>query len=156
MNSKKKLPKSFKQAVTETPDISKCFQEGLRALGKYSTKIDVKDTKLLCGSIDIDLCTNKKYPQDNRWDYAVCYNSEIFFIEVHSAQTGEVSTVLRKFQWLKDWLNHTAPEINNLKAKGKTIFYWVQSKNFQILPGSSQYKQAKLAGLLPVSKVILN
>ena len=153
---KKDGKKTFKQAVEETPDVARCFQVGNAGLGPYRNKIEVHDTRLLCGSIDIDACTTAKYPGEHRWDYAICYKSEVFFIEIHSAQTSEVSTVLNKFRWLKDWLHHKAPEINKLKATTKTPFYWVQSKNFQILKNSAQYRQAKLAGLMPVPKVVLN
>ena len=107
---------SFKKAVDNTPEIAKCYQSGLQALGSYSKKIELKDTSLCSGSIDIDACTRTHYPEDNRWDYALCYNSKVYFVEVHSANTGEVSTVFKKLTWLKDWLNHKAPEINKLKA----------------------------------------
>ena len=67
---------SFKKAVENTPDVAKCYQSGLQALGSYSKKIELKDTSLCSGSIDIDACTTTHYPEDNRWDYALCYNSK--------------------------------------------------------------------------------
>lgn len=144
---------TFKDAVTQTPDISKGYKTGLTALGVYSTKVEVVDTTKLQGSVDIDLVTKAIYPQENRWDYVFAYKSEVYFVEVHSANTSEVKTVLKKFQWLKDWLHHKAPEINKMKAKQP--FCWIQSKDFQIPKNTPQYFAAVKAGLKPKSKLSL-
>jgi hypothetical protein len=147
--------KTFEKAIKMTPDVATGFQSGLMALGQYRSKISVHDTRLIGGSVDIDFCTTQKYPNDNRWDYAFAYNKEVFFIEVHSANTAEVKTVLRKFQWLKDWLNQQAPEIDKLKAKSQQPFYWIQSKNFKIPTNTPQYRSVISAGLKPISKLEL-
>jgi hypothetical protein len=152
----KKVKITFKHAVEATPDVKNCYKQGLLALGPYSSKVAVSDTKKLHGSIDIDSCTRTKYPSENRWDYAFAYNSEVFFIEVHSANTREVKTVLKKFQWLKDWLNQKAPEINKMKAKSVSPFYWVQSKGFAIPKTSPQYRLAQSNGIIPVSNLRLH
>lgn len=151
MKDKQKKALSFQEAVKATKDIASCYQTGLKALGKYSDKIKLKDPKKCCGSVDIDSCVTKKYPQANRWDYAICYDGEVFFVEVHSANTGEVSTVLRKLQWLKDWLVSEAQEVYNLRTKSKTPYYWVQSNGNHILPNSKQARQAAINGLKPVA-----
>ena len=150
-----KTKMTFQQAVAATPDISNGYKAGLTALGAYSNRVDVSDTTKLQGSVDIDSCTTAKYPNANRWDYALAYKSEVFFVEVHSANTSEVRTMLRKLQWLKDWLNSQAPQVNNLKAKNNP-FIWIQSKNFQIPKTSPQYLAAKGKGILPLRKLQLN
>ena len=94
------------------------------------------------------------YPRGNRWDYALEYEAEVYFIEVHSAYTSEVSTVLKKLQWLKDWLQKQAPEIIKLRAK-KQPYYWIQSGKFGILPHASQYRKAAQASILPIPKLVL-
>ncbi len=147
---------TFKQAVEATPDVATGFRTGLSALGDYSSKVSVTNTNQLQGSIDIDTCTTAKYPNDNRWDYAFAYKGEAFFIEVHSANTSEVSTVIKKLQWLKDWLNQKAPEINKLKAKKLPAFYWIQSKGFSIPKTSPQYRLAGSAGIKPIAKLRLD
>lgn len=108
------------------------------------------------GSVEIDDCTAKKYPNSNRWDYVFDYRGELFFMEVHSANTSEVRTVLKKFQWLIDWLNQNAPELNNLKSKNKPAFYWVQSSGYNILKNSRQERAIVQKGLKPVSRIVLN
>jgi hypothetical protein len=152
---KKTVAKDFKNAVEQTEEVANCFQSGLSALGNHSSKIQVANKRDLQGSIDIDNCTRQKYPSSNRWDYAFAYAGEIFFVEVHSAQTSEVATVLKKLTWLKDWLKRSAPEINKMKAVSQTPFYWIQSKGFAIPSQSRQYRLAVTKGLKPVSKIVL-
>jgi hypothetical protein len=154
MKSKKVKP-TFKQAVEATPEVAKCFTHGLGALGNYSYKILVSDTKKLQGSIDIDSCTRTIYPNENRWDYAFAYNGEVFFIEVHPAYSKDVKKVVKKLQWLKDWLNQQAPEINKMKAKSRHPFYWIQTKNFTIPQTSPQYRLARSNGIIPISNLRL-
>jgi len=155
MKKNKSKASAFKKAVEGTPDIAKAHKNGLQALGSYSTKVKLGNTSECSGSVDLDETTKPKYPQDNRWDYIFCYKKEVFFIEVHSANTGEVSTVLRKLQWLKDWLNTKAPEINKLKCKKIGPYFWVQSNGFHIPAGSPQHRQAVQNGIKPVACVNL-
>ncbi len=133
--------------------MTNCYQSGLQALGKYSQKIVVVDTSKCEGSIDIDACTTAIYPNANRWDYALAYDSKVYFVEVHSAETSEVSVVLRKLQWLKDWLNEKAPKVRELKAEQP--YYWIQSGKFSILKNSPQAKTIAQSGLRPIPKLIL-
>jgi hypothetical protein len=153
--NKKRTPNdnTFQTAVLATPEVANCFQAGLQALGKYSQKVIPANVSKCEGSVDIDACTRAIYPTENRWDYALSYDSKVYFVEVHSAETGEVSTVLRKLQWLKDWLNRKAPEINKLKADAP--YFWIQSGRFSILKNSSQAKQIAQSGIRPIPRLNL-
>ena len=156
---KNKAPKQksnpFRQAVEATPDVASGYRPGLQALlKKDSKKIELADPTKCEGSLDIDTCTTAKYPQANRWDYALSYKAQAYFVEVHSAETGEVSTVLKKLQWLKDWLETEAPEIKKMKAGGQA-FFWLQSGRFDILPGSPQSIKLASARLRPIPKLVL-
>ncbi len=144
----------FKKAVEATPEVSNCYQSGLQALGKYSQKIELSDTSKCQGSVDIDLCTTALYPNQNRWDYALAYDGKVYFVEVHSAETIEVSTVLRKLRWLKDWLQEKSPEIKKMKAEQP--YYWVQSGKFNILKNSPQARAVAQVGLRPIPKLSLS
>lgn len=147
---------SFPEAVAATPDIRNYYQEGLQAIPRqYRSKIFLQDTRACEGSVDIDTCVTYKYPSDNRWDYCLSYRGEVFFIEVHTANSSEVSTVIRKLAWLKNWLNSYAPEINKLKAKHVTPFYWLQSSGYHIPLRSRQYREAERAGIMPIPRLEL-
>ncbi len=143
---------AFKDAVEQTPQISDAYKSGLLALGGYSSKVVVPDYRLLGGSVDVDAATMALYPNDNRWDYAFDYDGEVFFIEVHSANTSETSTVLRKLEWLKVWLREQAPKLNRLIGKRIPPFYWVQSKGFALPTHTPQYRQAMSAKLIPIKE----
>jgi hypothetical protein len=149
-----KKSKTFKEVVQATPDIKTCYQEGLQALGKHSKKIILGETRKCEGSVFIDECATPKDHQGNRWDYVFAYKSYAYFVEVHSAYTNEVTTVLRKLQWLKDWLNQRAPELNKIKAK-EHPFYWIQSNNFAIPRHLPEYRRIAQAGLRPIKKLVL-
>ena len=149
----KAIVNKFKAAVEATSDIKSCYQPGLRALGTYSNKVSLSNNSLCNGSVDIDECVKAKYPNANRWDYCIGYDNKAYFVEVHSANTSEVSTMLNKLQWLKDWLNSSAPELNKIKAKPP--YYWVMSGKYAILPNSSQARQIAAAGIKPIAKLTL-
>lgn len=158
MNNKRIVKKTFKQAVEATPEVKDCYNEGKLAIpNKERNKVELSDSRKCGGSLFIDqsLIDQGLYPNDNRWDYAIDYDGEVFFFEVHTANTREVSTVLKKLEWLKNWLVTKAPEINALKAKSKTPFYWVQSNGYSILPNSSQERAVIQKGLKPISKLVL-
>lgn len=142
---------SFKEAVEATLDVATGYKPGITALGSYSKKIEAKNPKLLQGSVDIDECTKQKYPNANRWDYAFGHNNQIYFVEVHSANSREVQTVINKLNWLKEWLSNQAPEINKLITKNASSFYWIQSGSFAIPRTSKQYRMARKYGILPIS-----
>ncbi len=144
---------SFKKAVETTPEISHCYQPGLRALGSDSEKVQPTSPRRCNGSVDLDVCVRGNYPVDNRWDYILSYENKVYFIEVHPAQTGEVGCILSKLQWLKKWLSNKAPLITERKAANP--FYWVASGKVNILKTSNQYKKVAQAGILPVSRLRL-
>ena len=127
MNEKRHVKLTFEEAVKATPDVSKGYRKGLEAFGEYKAKIKVPDSKKINGSLDIDAMTVNLYPDSYRWDYAISYDGEVFYIEVHSAITSEVSKMIKKLQWLKSWLVTKAPEINKLTTKTRQPYYWVQS-----------------------------
>lgn len=147
---------NFKDAVLATNDIKGCYKQGLQGLSEHKAKIEVGNTRELDGSVAIDDCTKRTYPDANRWDYVFGYKGEAFFVEVHPAQTSEVAAVLKKFQWLIDWLQNKAQEINNLKAQDQSAFYWVQSNGYNILRNSPQERAIIQKGLRPVARIKLN
>ena len=144
-NATTQTPESLlKTAVDKTEDVKGQFKAGLGAIkGSEKQKIVVPDTRKITGSLDIDASTASKYPKANRWDYAVEYNKETFFIEVHPGSTSEIPTVIAKLAWLKQWLKEQAPEIGALKPKNKQPYYWVYTNKFAILPNSKYVEKPR-------------
>jgi hypothetical protein len=145
---------SFEEIVKAIPEIQHCFQQGLKALGSDSLKIEPKNSRLCEGSVFLESCVMNQYRNVNLWDYFLSYNGKVYFVEVHPAQTSEVDTVLRKFEWLKQWLLAKAESINDLKADQP--YFWIASGRFAILQNSPQYRRVVQKGLKPVPKLKLN
>ncbi|TYQ26624.1 hypothetical protein PseudUWO311_10930 [Pseudanabaena sp. UWO311] len=135
---------NFKEAISATHLLKDAYRNGLQALGNYSNKVRPSDTKKCEGSVDIDAAVRGIYPNASRWDYVIGYDGTKYFIEVHSAETSEVTTVLKKFRWLKDFLVTDAPELNKQQKKR---FYWISSGGNNILRGSPQARQLAQSGI---------
>lgn len=151
----KRVKSKFQLAVEATPEVAACYKNGLQALKNAdSAKIVLANTNHCDGSLAIDDCTTTLYPNDHRWDYCFSYAGSVYFVEVHSANTSEVDRVLRKLQWLKDWLSNNAPAINLLRVKDNP-YYWIQSNGFNILKNSAQFRRIVQAGIKPIAQLKL-
>ncbi len=135
----------FKEAISATPLLKNAYRNGLQALGNYSNKVKPSDTKKCEGSVDIDAAVKGIYPNASRWDYALGYDGTTYFIEVHSAETSQVTPVLKKFRWVKEFLVADAPELNKHRKKR---FYWISSGGNNILKGSPQARQLAQSGIM--------
>ena len=137
----------FQKAVEGTPDISTAYRSGLQALKRSDRSlITVSDPWILYGSVDIDTAVQEKYPNDNRWDYAIGYSGKVCYVEVHPAYTSEVSVVENKLKWLKTWLKEKAPLLDAI-PKAIPAFVWAQTGKGAILPQSSQAKKLATWGI---------
>ena len=146
---------NFQKAVEATPEISTAYRSGLQALKRSDrSAFDLADTRLLDGSLDIDTAVQEKYPNDNRWDYAIGYSGKVCYVEVHPAYTSEVSVVENKLKWLKTWLKEKAPLLDGI-PKAAPAFVWVQTGKGGILPRSSQARKLAAMGVTvaPVHKL---
>lgn len=133
------------------------YEHGLGAMKKGDRRcICVPETKLIGCTVALDEAAEKAYPVDNRWDYALEYDGNTFFIEIHHASTSEIDCVIRKVDFVKTWLNDNAPEILSLpqKESGARRFYWVSSggTDLRVSPGSPQARKLALRHIVPVGK----
>ena len=138
---------AFLDAVESTPEICASYKNGLQALKRSDTgKVTASDTRKIDGSVDIDAAVKTLYPDANRWDYAIGYDSKVCYVEVHPAYTSEIDTMLKKLSWLKGWLKDKAPDLNSLN-KMTPAYVWIQSGKCAILPTSHQSKKLAQIGL---------
>ncbi len=141
---------SFKDAAKRTPDVKDAWRPGLQAL-RTEDKLHVEPQapNRLRGSADIDAALLKKEPNANRWDFGIAYQHEdrddevIYWTEVHSAHDSEVNVVIRKAQWLLQWLNTRAPRLNAFERD----IVWVSSGATAMTLSSPKQKQMALVGL---------
>lgn len=135
----------FQNAVSATPDVSSGYCKGLQAMKGNSSVLKVADSRRLQGSVDIDECTKRLYPQEARWDYVIGYGDRAYFVEVHPANTSNVTEMVNKANWLEKWLRNKAPELEKLRVD---ILYWVPSGKVAILRNSPQYRKLALHKLV--------
>jgi hypothetical protein len=141
---------TFREAVEKTPEIREAWRIGFKALRPADRQhVDAEDTHSLRGSVDVDSTLRDKYPDANRWDYAIGHRPSnlakdvAYWVEVHPASDGEVKVVLAKLKWLKDWLRTCAQNLNSMHKE----FIWVSSGKTSFTLNSPQQKQFALLGL---------
>lgn len=144
----------FYDAIENTPDVRGHFCNGLSAMGANSVKVKPNNNKLIDGSLDIDSATHSLYPNESRWDYAISYGNNVYYIEVHPANTSNVSEVIKKLQWLKRWLETKAPLIKALSSQN--CFYWIFTNKYAISRGSHQERMLAMRGIKIVKYLVLS
>ena len=154
---------AFRQAVGSAEPLR--WRPGLSAVkrGEGHGQIRAWAQDRLYGSVDMDGDCKPAYPEDNRWDYAIGYDSEekagtqVFFVEVHSAVSSQVSVMARKLDWLEGFLRR--PRSAAL-ARLRRECHWVASGRVDIPRHLPQYRNlVRLRGARrlngPVRELIL-
>ena len=142
---------SFISAVKKTPLLKEALKPGLKALGANSSKIRPNSSQKCEGSVDIDAAVRRQYPNSPRWDYALGYDGKTHLIEVHPAETHEVASLLKKLQWVKNFLAEDAPKLNEEPKQ----FHWIASGRGAILPNSPQARRLAKQGIKVIGQLIL-
>ncbi len=136
---------TFKDAVLKTPSpVNRAYKKGKQALeNKHRKLVNCNGPGQITGSLALDSALKQEptYANQPRWDYGLGYKpqngqEQAVWIEVHSAHTNKVSTVLEKLQWLEDWLNAHASQLNQLTQSGNSRirYVWIASKGVHITP----------------------
>ena len=142
------------------PPVNGAYRPGKQALEKrHRGCVSCEDPQRLTGSIDLDsaLTQEPDYANARRWDYGLGYRpvngpEQAVWVEVHSATTKEVSSVLRKLEWLRDWLNGNAEALRRMTdAAGEDVrFVWIASSGVHIPWNSPKARQLKLSRIRKV------
>ena len=154
---------TFRKAVeAATPPVNRAYRRGKQALeNRHRAQVTCTHSRRLTGSIFLDsaLAQEPGYAQKPRWDYGLGYTPEnerecAVWVEVHSATTREVSTVLNKLQWLRDWLNSEAEQLRKMTffTRDDFRFVWIASSGVNIPKNSRQARQLSQSGISSVRK----
>ncbi len=128
---------NFSEAVQQTQEIAACLKPGLQALGADSKKIKVTETTTLKGSVNIDTCLKKRYPNAPRWDYVFGYENRVYYVEVHQAKESEVRSIIAKFEWVRNWCKATPLE----ELQERSSYHWVSKKQTATFQHKSSYRR---------------
>ena len=139
----------FKDAVEKTDGLAKTYKPGLQALKRVDGhRIQCRNTRHLTGSIDLDGALRDSHPNDPRWDYGIgvrrTQNSDcVIWIEVHPASSSHIQDVLKKLEWLKEWLGSSAPRLKTIS----TDYVWIASGEVSISTNSPQRRKLAAKGI---------
>jgi len=155
---------TFKAAVEAAPaPVNHAYKPGKQALeNRHRKKVDCADPRRLTGSLDLDKALAKEpgYASQPRWDYGIGYRprngaEQAVWVEVHPATTGEVSKVLSKLKWLRNWLTKEAGQLERLtSAASSPSFVWVASAGVHISSNSPQARQLSANALSMPSELL--
>lgn len=119
------------------------FSNGFNALTSADKRhVKVPNTSLINGSLALDNAAKQDVPDNYRWDYAIDYNGNVYFLEIHPASTSEISTMINKVDGLQQWLKTIDADLMALPPVDRK-FYWVSSgkTDLRIMPNSRHAKQ---------------
>lgn len=131
---------SFAAAVKSTLAINTAYQPGIQAL-EPTDKKRLAAADRATGSVALDEAVKDRYPNAHRWDYGIGLptagkSERVLWLEVHHAASGETDRVIKKLQWLKEWLRSEAPDLNRMPA----TFLWLLS-NVESNPNDRRKRQ---------------
>ena len=156
---------TFEEAVQAAPcPVNTAFRPGKEALERrHRNQITCDDPQRLTGSIDLDsaLKRDRVHAGKPRWDYGLGYRSagasdQAVWVEVHPATTKEVSRVLDKLQWLRDWLNVEGEQLGRLteRTDPNVRFVWIASTRVAIPKNSPQARRLNKRGIRQVLETL--
>ncbi len=156
---------TFRKAVKAAPPpVNVAYCCGIQALaGSHRKQVTCKNPRRLTGSIDLDSALKRVpgHASANRWDYGIGYRpgngpERVIWVEIHSATEKEVSTVLKKLQWLRDWLNGEAEQLHRMteRADPDMRFVWIASSRVSIPGNSRRIRELNQKGIPSVKKML--
>jgi hypothetical protein len=104
----------------------------------------------LAGSVNLEKALKNHYPNDPRWDYGIGldtgrHNDRVLWVEVHPASSGKnVKEMIKKLHWLRQWIEHSAPEIKKL---ADMQFLWISSNGVHISKNTPQARELAQEGI---------
>ena len=115
----------------------------------------LNDKRRVDGSLNIDKETKHLYPNEPRWDYAVGYDDKVFFVEVHPANTSNISEMAKKKEWLKKWLQSKAPLLDAFPSGNQKYLWAATESGVHISNQASHMRKLAQLGFNPKRPVII-
>jgi hypothetical protein len=141
---------NFQQAVGKIPALQNSWCPGLQALrAEDKPHIEAEDPRRLTGSVDVDTAYQKLMPQSNRWDFGIAFRHSdrdkelVYWVELHTASDSQVKVVIKKAQWLLEWLKSDGKPLAGFEKE----IVWVSSGATTFTRSSPQKKLMAQAGL---------
>ena len=94
----------------------------------------------------MEACLQEGYKGAPLWDYMIGYDSEVFFVEIHPASTSNVKEMIKKVQWLKEWLRESGKVFFENQTTRES-YRWVATNRVNITKSSRQAFEIARNGL---------
>ena len=132
---------NFINAIRNVSEIAECLKNGLQAFERQDRKkIKVNSSRDLKGSVYIDKCLERRYPNEHRWDYVFGYKDRIYYVEIHPAEnTRKVEEITTKLGWLKRWRERSAKSLGDLE--GQSTYHWISTGKTASSVKRGKYRQ---------------
>ncbi|MEA3283603.1 MAG: hypothetical protein U9Q00_01320 [Synergistota bacterium] len=135
----------FKNAVNDGDVFKGHCKDGRKALkGSDKNLVKAVDSRRISGSLDMDEAWRIEYPNAPRWDYCIGYDLNggevVYYLEVHPAETSEVSSVIEKARFLRKRMPLDAHSLWDIRRS----LVWVASGRINIPPKHAR-KRKQLA-----------
>src|SRR5438105_1356045 len=111
---------TFTHAVDSCPHLTRHFREGLGALGSNRSRVEIQDTRMIRGSLNVEAAQQAVSRQEH------------------------VDVILNKLQSLKAFLHNYAMELEGLPAR----FVWLATAGVRIAPQSREKRRLNGKGVL--------
>jgi hypothetical protein len=141
---------AFKKAVEKA--LPGAYRKGVKALENTDrVHISCENPRMVIGSVNIDKTLKRSHPNDSRWDYGIGIRGQkrteqVIWVEVHPASSSHIEEMLKKRQWLKAWLERSAPELSKLTAR-QDGYIWLASGKVGIQRSSPQARRLARQGI---------
>jgi ligand-binding sensor domain-containing protein len=113
------------EACMRAHGLQDSLKTGLQALAAHSTRVKARNGTRVVKSIDLDNALKSSHPNSPRWDYGISITrgplAHVAWVEVHTATSKEVDSVIRKLRWLHEWLNSKKHEC----VSPSVSYHWV-------------------------------
>ena len=112
--------------------LQRAVQDGLGAvISAHHGYFDDAVRSSFADSLDLDNALKKGREQENRWDYLLGYQptGQVVGVEPHSAENGEVTTVIKKLEAARRQLQEHLCD-----GRGVSKWLWVASGRVRFVP----------------------
>ena len=142
---------TFREAVEATAAIAASFADGLQALSEVDRgRLTISYPRRLRGSVNIDDALRGRDPKEFRWDYGIGLGAgqgdeHALWIEVHSANSLHIDTVVKKRRWLRQWLDTEGAAMKEITPRSNYV--WLASGSVALPKDSPQRKRLAMEGI---------
>lgn len=141
----------FREAVANS-EVRGSYCSGLQALTERDrNRLSCQNPRKISGSLNLDATLAQIYPNAPRWDYGIGIRKTVskdkaIWIEVHPGDANQVSKIIEKLTWLKNWLGNNARDLLTI-TEGDYPYIWVASGRVSFQKTSPQAKRLAKEGI---------